>query len=167
VLLKWRYIEVQPNRSNLSRRDFLASTATCVAVASVLGAGCQEQNKRAGKATNKKLAMCGLDCAACPCFLAYKTNDQALRVKTAGEWSKAFKVELAPEDINCVGCLKTKGVLFSHCRECEIRKCGLARQVKNCALCPEYSSCEKIGKFIAGAPPAKANLEEVRRARQK
>ena len=37
--------------------------------------------------------------------------------------------------------------------------------MKNCALCPEYSSCEKIGKFIAGAPPAKANLEEVRRAR--
>ena len=157
---------MQANPSNLSRRDFLATTATCVAAAGVMGAGCQEQNKQTGKAPKKKLAMCGLDCAACPAFLAYRTNDQALRVKTAAEWSKAFKVELAPEAINCVGCLKTKGVLFSHCRECDIRKCGLARKVSNCALCPEYSSCQKIAKFIAGAPPAKANLEEVRRARR-
>jgi hypothetical protein len=155
---------VQPNRSNLSRRDFLATT-TCAAAASVLGAGCQEQNKGTGKATNKTLAMCGLDCAACPAFIAYKTNDQALRVKTADGWSKGFKVELKPEDINCVGCLKTKGVQISHCRECEIRKCGLARKVKNCALCRDYP-CEKIAKFIANVPPAKANLEEVRRTRR-
>jgi len=165
VLLTWRYIKVEPNRSNLSRRDFLATTAASVTAAGMMGAGCIEQNKQTAKGT-KTLAMCGLDCAVCPAFVAYQTNDQALRAKTAAEWSKAFKVELAPEDINCVGCLKTKGVLFSHCRECDIRRCGLARKVKNCALCPEYSSCEKIGKFIAGAPPAKANLEEVRRARQ-
>lgn len=166
VLLKWRYIRVQPNRSNLSRRDFLATTAASVTAAGVMGAGCMEQNKGTAKAT-KTLAMCGLDCAACPAFIAYRTNDQALRVKTAAEWSKAFKVELAPEAINCVSCLKTKGVLFDHCGKCEIRKCGLARNMNNCALCSEYSSCEKIGKFIAGAPPAKANLEEVRRARQR
>jgi hypothetical protein len=166
VLLKWRYIKVQPNRSNLSRRDLLATTAASVAAAGVMGAGCMEQNKQTAKAT-KTLAMCGLDCAACPAFVAYKTNDQALRVKTAAEWSKAFKVELRPEDINCVGCLKTKGVLFDHCNKCDIRQCGLTRKVKNCALCSEFSSCEKINKFIAGAPPAKANLEEVRRARQR
>ena len=106
---------MQPNRSNLSRRDFLATTTACVAAAGIVGAGCQEQNKQTGKATKKTLAMCGLDCAVCPAFLAYRTNDQALRVKTAAEWSKAFKVELAPEAINCVGCLKTKGVLFDHC----------------------------------------------------
>jgi hypothetical protein len=158
---------VQPNRSNLSRRDLLATTAASLAAAGVMGAGCMEQNKQATKGTKKTLAMCGLDCAVCPAFVAYRTNDQALRVKTAAEWSKAFKAQLAPEDINCVGCLKTKGVLFSHCRECDIRQCGLAHKVKNCALCPEFSSCARIGKFIAGAPPAKANLEEVRRARQR
>ena len=157
---------MQPNRSDLSRRDFLATTAASVTAAGMMGAGCMEQNKRTAKGT-KTLGMCGLDCAACPSFIAYKTNNQALRVKTAAEWSKQFNAAFKPEDINCVGCLKTKGVLFSHCRECDIRKCGLARNVKNCALCPEYTSCEKIGKFIAGAPPAKANLEEVRRARQR
>jgi hypothetical protein len=55
-----------------------------------------EQNKRTAKAT-KTLAMCGLDCAACPASIAYRTNDQALRVKTAAAWSKGFKVELKPD----------------------------------------------------------------------
>ena len=121
-----------------------------------------QENKRTGKT----LAMCGLDCAACPAYIAYKTNDQALREKTAAEWSKQFHAEIKPADINCVGCLKTKGPQIHHCAECEIRKCGLGRKVKNCALCTDYP-CEKIGKFIANVPPAKANLEEVCRAQHK
>jgi hypothetical protein len=64
-----------------------------------------------------------------------------------------------------VGCLKVKGVHIGHCSECEIRKCGLPRKVKNCALCSDYA-CETISKFLANVPPAKANLEEVRRVRQ-
>ena len=35
----------------------------------------------------KMLSMCGLDCAACPAFIAHQTGDQALRAKTAAEWS--------------------------------------------------------------------------------
>ena len=151
---------MQPNRSNLSRRDFLATTAGCIA-AGMMGAGCMKQNKGNGKV----LAMCGLDCAACPAYIAHKTNDQALRVKTAAEWSKQFNVAMKPEDINCVGCLRTKGPQIGHCAECEIRKCGLAKKVKNCALCADYP-CDKISKFIAQVPPAEANLDEVRRARQ-
>ncbi len=117
--------------------------------------------------TTKQLAMCGLDCAACPAFVAYRTNDQALRAKTAAEWSGHYvKVRLKPEDINCVGCLKLKGVQFRHCQECDIRRCGLARKVKNCALCPDYP-CEKIAKFTANIPPARANLEEVRSTRRR
>ncbi len=162
MLLKWRNTKVQPNHSNLSRRDFLATTAACVAAGGLVGAGCMNQNK----GTGKTLAVCGLDCATCPAFVAHQTNDQALRVKTAAEWSKQFKAEFKPEDINCVGCLKRKGVHFGHCNDCEIRKCGLARKVNNCALCPDYP-CEKIAKFTANVPPAKANLEEVRRTRQK
>ncbi len=120
-----------------------------------------QENRR----DTKTLAMCGLDCAACPAYVAYRTNDQALREKTAAEWSKQFRHEIKPAEINCVGCLKTKGVQISHCAECEIRKCGLARKVKNCAMCKDYP-CDKISKFIANVPPAKANLEEVRRTRQ-
>lgn len=113
----------------------------------------------------KMLSMCGLDCAACPAFIAHKTGDQALREKTAAEWSQQFHVEFRPADINCVGCLKVKGVHIGHCGECEIRQCGLPRKVKNCALCSDYA-CATISKFLANVPPAKANLEEVRRTRQ-
>jgi hypothetical protein len=121
-----------------------------------------QENQR----TTKTLSMCGLDCAACPAFIAYRTNDQALREKTAAEWSKQFHAGIKPADINCVGCLKTKGVQSAHCAECEIRKCGLGRKVKNCALCDDYP-CQTISQFLANVPPAKANLEEVRGARQK
>jgi hypothetical protein len=113
----------------------------------------------------KMLSMCGLDCAVCPAFLAHKTDDQALREKTAAEWSKQFGVDFKPATINCVSCLKVKGVHIGHCSECEIRKCGLDRKVKNCAMCSEYP-CETIGKFLVNVPPAKANLDEVRCARQ-
>ena len=114
----------------------------------------------------KLFAMCGLDCAACPAFIAYRTNDQALRVKTAAEWSQQFHAGIKPADINCVGCLQTKGVQSPHCAECEIRTCGLEHHVQNCAQCPDYP-CARIGQFLASVPPAQANLEEVRRARQK
>ena len=113
----------------------------------------------------KMLSMCGLDCAACPAFIAHQTDDQALRAKTAAEWSQRFNVEFKPADINCVGCLKVQGVHIGHCAECEIRKCGLPRKVKNCALCTDYP-CDTIGQFLANVPPAKANLDEVRRAGQ-
>jgi hypothetical protein len=155
-------MKVQLSHSNLSRRDFLATTTASVAAVGVMGAGCMQRNKR----ETKTLAMCGLDCTACPAFIAYKTNDQALREKTAIEWSKQFHAEIKPADINCVGCLKVKGVHFGHCSECEIRKCGLGRKVKNCALCDDYP-CQTISQFLANVPPAKANLEEVRGARQK
>jgi hypothetical protein len=114
----------------------------------------------------KILGMCGLDCAVCPAFIAHKTNDEALRVKTSGEWSKQFNVDIQPADIDCVGCLKTKGVHVGHCAECEFRKCGMAKKVKNCALCSDFASCQMIGGFLAKVPPAKANLEEVRHAQQ-
>ena len=154
-------METQANRSNLSRRDFLATTAASAAVG-VLGAGCMQEQRDAH--VGKKLAMCGLDCAACPAFVAYRTDDQALREKTAAEWSQQFHADLKPADINCVGCLQTKGVQIAHCAECEIRRCGLDRKVKNCALCSDYP-CERISQFLANVPPAKANLDEVRRTR--
>jgi hypothetical protein len=113
----------------------------------------------------KMLSVCGLDCAACPALIAHKTNDQALRSRTAAEWSKQFGVEIKPEDINCVGCLTLEGPHIGHCSQCEIRQCGLGRNVKNCALCDDYG-CETITSFLANVPPAKANLEALRRTRQ-
>jgi hypothetical protein len=112
------------------------------------------------------LAVCGLDCAACPALLAHQNDDQTLRVRTAIEWTRQFNVPFKPEDINCVGCLNLEGVHVGHCSQCEIRACGQKHQVANCALCPDYATCDTINKFITDVPPAKANLEEVRRSGQ-
>lgn len=110
------------------------------------------------------LGVCGLDCGACPAWIAQETDDDALRAKTAGEWSKQFGVELKPEDINCVGCLKLDGPHIGHCSQCAIRKCGLARNVENRALCDDYP-CDTLSPFLDQVPPARANLEALRRSR--
>ncbi|MBI4871590.1 MAG: DUF3795 domain-containing protein [Candidatus Riflebacteria bacterium] len=111
----------------------------------------------------KMISMCGLDCAGCPAFLARLNNDQALREKTAVEWSAQFQCDFKAADINCVGCLVREGAHIGHCSECEMRLCGLAKGVKNCAHCGDYP-CAPLSKFLEMVPPAKANLEEVRKS---
>ena len=113
---------------------------------------------------SKMLSYCGLDCFVCPAFLAQQNNDQALREKTAPEWSKMYGAELKPEDINCVGCVAAEGIHIGHCGECEYRKCGLAKEIHNCGQCPEYA-CDKLREFHKMVPDAKANLDEFRRNR--
>ncbi len=114
----------------------------------------------------KMIAMCGLDCAACPAHIAFQTNDQALRIKTAREWSELYHADITPEGVNCVGCLQIAGVHIGHCYECAIRRCGLTRGTANCGVCEDYA-CPTISGFIAKVEQAKANLEEVRAARFK
>lgn len=111
-----------------------------------------------------KISMCGLDCEICPAFIAHRTGDRSLQEKTAKEWSVAYHFDFAPEMVACVGCTTSEGVHIGHCFECEIRKCGTAKKVENCAVCADYP-CPMIAGFIANVPPAKANLENIRTAR--
>lgn len=108
----------------------------------------------------KMIAFCGLVCTECPAFIATQKEDDEERKKVAEMWSKEFKVELKPEDINCDGCLADSERLFSHTKVCEIRKCGLDRKVANCAHCDEYA-CEKLTAFFKMAPQAKTTLDEI------
>ena len=94
----------------------------------------------------KMFSMCGLDCAACPAFIAHKTDDNALREKTAAEWSQQFHVEIKPADINCVGCT-AEGQHIGYCGMCEIRGCAQGKGVKNCGWCADYS-CAKTEAFF-------------------
>jgi len=114
---------------------------------------------------SKMISVCGLDCSVCPAHIAYLTDDQALREKTAAEWSKAYQAELTAAMINCVGCMAVEGAHIGHCYECTMRKCGLNRHVENCGVCADYG-CDIIAGFLAKVPPAKANLEEIRAARK-
>ncbi|MFA5024489.1 MAG: DUF3795 domain-containing protein [Patescibacteria group bacterium] len=106
----------------------------------------------------KHLAMCGLNCSACAAFIATKNNDQKLQAKTAREWTERFistnsnRPPLKPENIVCHGCLSA-GPLYQHCLECKIRKCGLAKGLKNCQECQDYKCADLIelqSHFFAG-----------------
>jgi hypothetical protein len=108
------------------------------------------------------IAFCGLTCTECPAFIATGKDDDVERNKVAELWSKEFNCEIQPEDINCDGCLVESDRVFSHCKVCEIRKCGQEKEVTNCAYCDDYT-CEKLIKFFNMAPEAKTALVEIRK----
>ena len=85
---------------------------------------------------DKMIAFCGLTCTECPAYIATRKDDDKERGKVAKVWSKEFN--------------------------CEIRKCGQEKEVKNCAYCDDYA-CEKLTKFFDMAPEAKTTLSEVRK----
>ena len=106
----------------------------------------------------KMIAYCGLDCAGCNAFIATKNNDDALKTKTASEWSSAHGFNFTPEMINCISC-KADGVHIGHWSECEMRKCASAKGVTNCGACGEFKTCKTINDFIAMVPHVKDNLK--------
>jgi hypothetical protein len=110
---------------------------------------------------DEMIAFCGLTCTQCPGYLATQNDDDDARRKVAEEWSKEFKAEIKPEDINCDGCIVTDGRHIGYCSMCEIRKCGLGRAVENCAHCADYA-CDKLEKFLSQVPDARKTLEGIR-----
>jgi len=109
------------------------------------------------------IACCGLACHECGAHLATLNDDNEKRVEVAQEWSKLFQAEIAPESINCDGCGSTTGRLFSHCNVCEIRKCAIAKGVRNCAHCAEYA-CSKLEWIFKVVPQAKQRLDGIKTA---
>lgn len=125
-----------------------------------LFAGRKEEEVK--KATEKRMiAKCGLVCSECPAYVATRKNDDALRAKTAGEWSAMFHADIQAADINCDGCQSEGPRLFHHCFECGIRKCALEKKVATCAACAEYA-CAQLREFFAVAPQARETLEGLR-----
>jgi hypothetical protein len=113
---------------------------------------------------DKMVAYCGIVCTECPAFIATQKNDDAKRKETAEAWSKQYKMDIKPQDINCDGCKSEGKRLIGYCNVCFMRKCAQGKQIENCAYCDEYA-CEKLTKFLAMAPHAKASLEEIRKSR--
>ena len=107
-----------------------------------------------------KLAFCGIDCTYCPAYKATISGNLDEKTKVAKEWSEAFKTKIKPEDINCEGCLSRGERVFSHCNVCEIRKCGIEKNVPNCAHCDEYV-CEKLDNFLKIVPGNRNLLEQI------
>ena len=81
------------------------------------------------------MAYCGLT-AACPAYLATRSDDDAERAKVAKMWTKLFKFEFKPEHINCDGCRAEGGRLFGHCTTCAVRLCGMDKNWRTARTAP-------------------------------
>ena len=119
----------------------------------------------------QKLGYCGLNCEACPVFIAKANNDDELRQETALEWSDLYadvlgKDVLTKEDINCSGC-RAEQSIFIGCRHCPIRGCSQEKKFSTCASCSEYQTCEMLNGFytVPSHLQAKDNLDRIRKNR--
>ncbi|MGE5678492.1 MAG: DUF3795 domain-containing protein [Pseudomonadota bacterium] len=108
---------------------------------------------------DKVIACCGIECSSCDAYVATMNNDDELRRKTAENWSSMFNADIQPKDINCLGCRSE--VLFSHCLECDMRKCNIEKAQENCSKCGDYA-CERLEGFFQMVPDAKTALDGLR-----
>ncbi len=109
----------------------------------------------------KLIACCGLNCAGCDARIATVKNDNGLRKETAEKWKVMFNApSLSADMINCTGC-REEGVKFSHCYECEIRKCANEKKFDTCGQCDEVESCSIVGGVHKFVPEALDNLRSL------
>jgi hypothetical protein len=113
---------------------------------------------------DKIIAYCGLVCTDCPAYIATQADDRAALEQVAAQWRKEYNApNITVESVICDGCRGSDGRPCGHCFECEIRACGMARGIVNCAHCADYA-CEKLEGFFGFAPVAKAALDGIRQS---
>jgi hypothetical protein len=113
---------------------------------------------------NKIIAYCGLVCTDCPAYIATQADDHGALERVAAQWREEYNSpEITVESVICGGCVTDDERKCGHWAECEIRACGMARGVVNCAHCADYG-CEKIEGFFGMVPDARTVLDEVRRS---
>ncbi len=69
-----------------------------------------------------------------------------------------FGADIKPEEINCNGC--HSDLLFSHCKVCEIRRCGMEKSLSTCGDCRDYS-CDKLNFIHDHDSDAKKRLDVI------
>jgi len=107
------------------------------------------------------VAYCGLVCSECEAYKLTQANDMIGLEQLAAKWRIEYNApDMTVKDVTCDGCLATER-LGGYCGMCEIRACGIAREVANCAHCTDYA-CEKLSAFLNMAPPARETLEAIR-----
>jgi hypothetical protein len=107
------------------------------------------------------LGACGLECSACPAYLATQANDTAKIEEIAHQWSTQYGADIKAEHVWCDGCLTEGERKCGHCAECEIRTCVMGRGLATCAECGDYP-CRTISGFLEMVPHAKKMLDALR-----
>ena len=112
--------------------------------------------------TNRIIAYCGIGCSECSAYIATQSGDRSALERVAAQWQEEYNLErVTIKDVTCDGCLGEGGRKGAHCFECDIRACGQARGVVNCAHCPDYA-CERLESFFGSVPGVQAVLDQVR-----
>ena len=109
------------------------------------------------------IAMCGLNCSQCEGYLATQANDEAAKERVAIKWQQLYNAPgITAASVTCDGCMSAGGRLGGHCAECEIRACGLAHQIPNCAHCSKFGTCPQLAGFLNFVPEARNVLQAIR-----
>ena len=109
----------------------------------------------------KMIAYCGLVCTDCEAYLATQRGDMDALARLAERARKEFGVDLPPHAHMCDGCLATSGRQIGYCQTCQVRACGIQKNVENCAHCQDYP-CEVLTAFFAMAKDAQPTLDAIR-----
>ena len=109
---------------------------------------------------DQMMAYYGIMCDERPAYIATVDNNDELRKRTAEKWSKIYKSDIQPEQINCLGC--RSGTRFYYCHICGIRACSIEKQLAHCAECDSFP-CSKLNAVLDHAPSAKKRLEACRK----
>ena len=108
---------------------------------------------------SKIIAYCGLVCTDCEAYVATQANDLETLERLAARARNEFGIpDATTESAMCDGCLADSGRQIGYCAVCEIRTCGVARSIANCAHCTDYA-CEKLMGFFERATDARTVLD--------
>ncbi len=80
------------------------------------------------------LAPCGIDCSACPAYVATRIDDKARLEEVLGAWTS--NPDMTVEDLLCDGCRGER--VSKDCRECWIKDCVKEKGAETCAECGRY-----------------------------
>jgi hypothetical protein len=113
----------------------------------------------------RMIAYCGIVCTDCPGYIATQANDLEELERLAEHSRQEYqRPEITVAWVTCDGCLARSDRLCAYCAECEIRACGIQRDVENCAFCDDYA-CEKLLNFFKMVPQAQGILDEIHASR--
>ena len=110
----------------------------------------------------KIIAYCGIVCSDCSAYVATQSGDRSELERVAAQWKIEYnQAQVTVEDVTCDGCIGNSERKGSHCADCDIRSCGVARGVANCAHCPDFA-CERLERFFGIAPDVRVVLDQIR-----
>ena len=110
---------------------------------------------------DRMTAYCGLVCTDCPAFVATQADDHDALERVAAQWREEYNApDITVDSVICGGCVTDGARKCGHWYACEIRACGSARGVANCAQCEDYA-CERLEAFFGIVPEARVVLDDI------